>query len=233
MRPRWLRRFSSFVVVLLAVASPASAGEVSGKLILGAYKPVPAPTKRPPYQWELENGFKQVLADRIDARRELAVVLVGKGKPEGVDRVEVALRGGNLMPSTLVVRAGATVQIRNQDEIAHEIGAEGLDSFSHEAISPRGVRSVNLTTAGSWTLRDRLVVHVEAQLHVLPDLVAVAKVQSNGTFAFAEVPPGKYTLKVFHGALELHSGAVEVGDKTLTVDPITLTVPKQADKKAD
>ena len=58
--------------------------QVSGKLVLGAYKPPPAArreSKRPSYNWELENGFKEVRPDRVDARRELAVVLLGEGEP--------------------------------------------------------------------------------------------------------------------------------------------------------
>lgn len=227
MRASSLRRFSLLLAVSSAVPSLASAGEVTGKLVLGAYKPHAELPKRVLFQWELENGFKQVLPDRVEAPRELAVVLVGEGEPTGLDRVEVAMRGGSLMPSTLVVRSGATVQIRNEDEIAHELGAEGLEGFTAEAISPRGVRSVNLANAGSWTLRDRLVIHVEAQLHVLPDLLAVAKVDSSGNFVFAEVAPGKYTLKVFHGAHEIHSAAVEVTDKPIAIDPITLTAPEK------
>jgi hypothetical protein len=214
------------VAVATSVAT-AAAPQVSGKLLLGAYKPAPAApaeSKRPSYNWELENGFKEVRPDRVDARRELAVVLLGEGEPAAESRLEVTFSGGGLMPSTVVVRTGATMLIRNDDEIAHELFAQGLEGFSAEATSPRGRRSVNCKTAGSWPLHDRLVTHVTGQLHVLPDLIAVANVSADGEFTFNTVAPGKYTLKVFHGDKELASQEVEVTSRPLTVNPIALGV---------
>lgn len=215
------------LLALLASASfarPALAGEVSGKLVLGAYKPAPeAPPKRLPFNWELENGFKQVLPERVEAPRELAVVLVGPGDARGMEFVDVSMRGGSLMPSTVVVRAGTTVKLKNEDEIAHEVFAEGLEGFSAEAISPRGVRSIHLGNTGNWPLRDNLLAHVRGHLHVIADVVAIGKVAPDGSYAFGEVVPGKYTLKVFHGTKEVLAQAVEVGDKATSIDPITLT----------
>lgn len=211
---------------IASFAATATAGEVSGKLVLGAFKPTPeAAPKKLPYNWELENGFKQVVPDRVEAARELAVVLVGAGPAPASEFVEIALRGGSLFPSTIVVRAGATLKIKNEDEIAHEVYGEKLDGFSAEAISPRGVRSIHLGSTGNWPLRDNLIAHVRGHLHVLADVVAVGKVSADGSFAFGEVTPGKYTLKVFHGATEVLAQAVEVSDKATVIDPIALTAP--------
>ncbi|MGD8863708.1 MAG: hypothetical protein PVI30_27075 [Myxococcales bacterium] len=216
------------ICLALGMASTAAAVGVSGRLLLGAYKPAVQSGRRA-FNWELENGFKQVQPDRIDAARELAVVLLGEGDPQALDRVEVPFIGGSLLPTTIVVRPGTTVVFRNEDEIAHELYADGLDKLSPEAISPRGRRSVNLEQAGSWPLRDKLVTHVRGHLHVLPDLVAVGQVDGGGRFSFANVPPGTYTLKVFHGSHELASQQVEASGGTVTVDPIALTAPAEDD----
>src|SRR5262249_51168442 len=129
-----------------------------------------------------------VLPSRVVAQRELAVVLVG---PSGgkAEQLEVAFSGGELLPSTIVIRSGTTLRIRNDDEIGHELLAEGLDGFSAEATSPGATRSVNLKKTGSWPLRDRLAAHASAYLHVLPDLVASAKLEANGAFTFSDVAP--------------------------------------------
>jgi hypothetical protein len=218
------------VAALLLGLSATAAAQVTGKLILGAYKPAPpSAAGRPSYYWELDNGIKELREDRIDAPRELAVVLVGDGQPvAGLDRVEVAFAGGSLLPSTIVVRAGATLLFRNDDEFAHELYADKLAGLAAEATSPRGRRSVNLTAAGSYALRDKAVSHVEGQLHVLPDLIAVAAPDAEGQFSFKQVPPGKYTLKVFHGARELAAQPVELTSQELTLDPITLTASPEA-----
>ena len=216
------------VVAGLGVAASAAA-QISGKLLLGAYRPAAAENERPAYNWELENGFKEVRPDRIDARRELAVVLLGEGEPPpGAERVEVTFAGGGLLPATIAVRAGATVLVRNDDEIAHELYAEGLDGFSAEATSPRGRRSVNLKEPGSWPLRDKIVPHVRGHLHVLPNLVAAATADAEGQFAFKGLQPGKYVLKVLHGERELASQEIELGTQELTIDPITLTDAAEA-----
>jgi hypothetical protein len=223
-----MKRDNPRVLLLAAIIlglSASAAAQVTGKLILGAYKPAPAPAaQRASYYWELDNGIKELREDRVDAPRELAVVLVGEGQPAaGLDRLEVAFAGGSLLPSTIVVRSGATLLFRNDDEFAHELYAPGLAGLAAEATSPRGRRSVSLQSAGSYPLRDKIVAHVEGHLHVLPDLIAVATPDAEGQFGFKQLAPGKYTLKVFHGARELASQAIEVTSQDLTLDPITLT----------
>jgi hypothetical protein len=212
----------SFVPLAAALLCASAAAQVSGKLLLGAYKPVSPPSKRPSCNWELENGVKEVKPDRVDVRRELAVVLIGEGEPKGLDRVEIAFTGGSLMPSTIVARKGSTLLFRNDDEIAHELLAQGLPGFAAEAIGPRGRRSLSLTSVGAWPLRDNVVTHVTGYLHVLPDLIAVGTVDAEGQFSFKDVEPGKYVLKIFHGEKELDSQAIELTSKTLSVNPITL-----------
>lgn len=218
------------VAALVLGLSATAAAQVTGKLILGAYKPAPPPSgARPSYYWELDNGIKELRDDRVDAPRELAVVLVGEGQPvAGLDRVEVAFAGGSLLPSTIVVRTGTTLLFRNDDEFAHELYADKLPGLAAEPTSPRGRRSVSLTTPGSYALRDKAVAHVAGQLHVLPDLIAVAAPDAEGQFSFKQVPPGKYTLKVFHGTRELASQPIELTSQELTLDPITLTASPDA-----
>lgn len=221
-----MRLGTAAVAALLALgwSGHSIASSVRGNLLLGAYRPNRDPeTPAAPSYWELENGFKEVVQDRVEAVRELAVVLLGDGAVSA-GQVEVPFRGGTLLPTTIVVRTGTTLRLRNDDEIAHELHAVGLDGFSREATSPRGVRSVNLRTAGHWLLRDNLVIHVLGHLHVIDNLVAIGKVESDGRYSFTDVAAGTYTLKVFHGANEIASQAIEVADKKdLAIDPITLT----------
>jgi len=215
------------VMLCLVVAGFAASAwaQVSGRLLLAAYKPAPPPAAaRPSSYWELENGFKEVKPDRISAKRELAAVLCGEAAPvAGSDRLEVPWSGGNLLPSTLVVRVGTTILFRNDDEVAHELLGVGLATLPAEATSPRGRRSFQAAEPGSWPLRDQSVPHAQGYLHVLSDVVAIATIENDGSYSFPAVPPGKYTLRVFHGAERIASQDVEATAKPLTVDPITLT----------
>jgi hypothetical protein len=201
----------------------AHAGDVRGQLVLGSLRETSeAKPPRAAFNWELENGVKEVTKTRVAADRELAVVLVGAGAPKATEAVEASVSGGELLPATLVLRTGTTLRIKNSDEIGHELLAKGLDGFSAEASSPGAVRAVHLTQVGHWQIIDKLAAHAQAYLHVLPDVVAIAKVEANGSFAFDDVAPGTYTLKVFRGEREISAKPVEVtSDKPLTLDPLT------------
>jgi hypothetical protein len=202
---------------------PALASEVKGQLVIASLPPRAANvTPRAAFNWELENGVKEVLPARTPPR-ELAIVLLCAAAPSGDNRIEVSITGGALLPQTLVVRTETTLRIRNDDEIGHELVAVGLDGFSAEATSPGATRSIHLTKAGSWPLQDKLATHATGQLHVLPNLSAVAKLEPNGNYTFPDVPAGKYTLKVFRGADELITKTIDVTDRPLSVDPLTFT----------
>jgi hypothetical protein len=211
--------------------APVTAVEVKGKLVARGYKAPSEPEPpRPRYYWELENGFKEVTPDRIAPDRELAVVLLGKTDVRAEPIVEVAFTGGSLMPSTIVVRPNTTLQVRNQDEIGHELYAPNLNTFSAEAIAPRAIRSVRLTAPGKWPLLDRLIAHVRGYLYVVADLVAAAKVSPEGEFSFSRIAPGKYRLKVFFGPHELVSKSVEISaQEEVSLDPVVL--PSRAKAK--
>jgi hypothetical protein len=220
----WTRRGLLIALCVYSLpGQPAFAAEVRGQIVIASLPPRAASkAARPLFNWELENGVKEVLPERTPPR-ELAVVLLGPAAPSGDNRIEVSISGGSLLPSTLVVRTDTTLRIRNDDEIGHELAAVGLDGFSAEATSPGATRSVHLTKPGSWPLRDMLAVHAGAYLHVVPNLSAVAKLEPNGSYVFPDVPAGKYTLKVFRGADALISKDIEVTDRPLTVDPLTFT----------
>lgn len=205
-------------------SAPAFAAEVTGKLLLAPYR-LPPKESSGAFQWEIENGVKEVASDRVDAKRELAVVLVGEGEPAFPERMEIAFSGGGLLPSTIVARPGATLLFLNQDEIAHELYAVGKSDIAPEATSPRGRRSVVLKEAGVIELRDQLMPHLSGFIHVIPNAIAVATPDGSGQFSFPEIKPGKYTVKVLHGKDEIASQEVEVGPKALAIDPIALTAP--------
>jgi plastocyanin len=220
----------SVLAAVLALATifgsaPALAAEVTGKLLLATYRLPPKESAAGAFQWEIENGVKEVAPDRVDAKRELTVVLVGEGESAFPERMEVAFSGGGLLPSTIVARPGATLLFLNHDEIAHELYAVGDKSIAAEATSPRGRRSVTVKDAGVIELRDQLLPHLSGFIHVIPNAIAVATPNASGEYAFPEIKPGKYTVKVLHGKNEIASQEVEVGAKALAIDPIALTAP--------
>ncbi|HEY8431564.1 MAG TPA: DUF2012 domain-containing protein [Sandaracinaceae bacterium] len=216
-----------FVLTLAAAtAATALAGDVRGTLRVPSDYGRPAPAseeeRRRDYYWDEWNGFLEPRTRRFDPGAELAVVLTGPGEL-APDQPGFAFVNGALRPATIVERAGANLRIENTDPVTHQLFAEGLADFPPTPTSPGLARQQLLGQAGNWPLRDRLYAHVSGHLHVLPDLVARATVQADGSFVFRNVPAGTYRLKVFHRERELHSAEVTVhADRELVVDPIAI-----------
>lgn len=220
------RAFLTLLVLtaLVATATTALAVDVRGSLRAPAdYGQLPAEPEeeqRRNHYWEEWNGVVEPRPRRFDASRELAVVLTGAGEMLP-DQPGFSFSQGALRPSTIVERVGATLRIQNTDPVRHQLFAEGV--LNPTPTSPGGARTETLSAAGSWPLGDQLYAHVRGHLHVVPDLVARATVQPDGTFVFRAVPAGSYVLKVFHGERELHSAPITVPEeRELVVDPIAI-----------
>lgn len=212
-------------VVLLALAT-AHATDVKGSVrVADGYVPEPAADARKPYYWEEWNGFLDPRPRRLDPRRDLAVALFGPPPADADHHITIQFQGGGLLPSTIVVGVGTLLRIDNHDDFGHELYAEGLDGFSAEGTSSGQSRSVNLTQAGHYVLRDRQAPHLHGDLHVVAGIAAVLQPAADGSFTFAGVAPGQYTLKVYAGAREATTQAVNVTDshEPLVVEPIVLT----------
>jgi hypothetical protein len=211
------------------VGARASAVDLKGTVrVPDAYvAQVPREGERRTFYWEEWNGFLEARPRKLDVRRELAVVLLGPPPPGTDNRVEVQLHGGSLARATLVVRPETILRIENKDDIAHELFAEGLDGFSAEATSSGQARTVRVTREGSFPIRDARVPHVRGHLHVLPNLAFVGSIDASGEYKFTNVPPGQYSLKVFHLDREVGTSVAVVPEATreLTLEPMVLTPP--------
>jgi hypothetical protein len=214
------------LVTVLAALGTAHALPVRGTLeIPRDAQPSRSDADLPDHYWRVWNGVLEPRPEQIEPGRELAVVLRGdaSGDPVGC---EYALRGGDLSPSTLVVKPGTTLRIENQDGCAHELFAEGIDVFESLETPPGNARAVPIAESGSWVIRDAVQPHVEGHLHALADLVACGAVDARGAYTFADIAPGTYTLVVYRGADEVASQEVVVGDgRELVIPPVSLTLP--------
>lgn len=219
------------LATLLAIlAAPAAAWaldvrgtlQVPSDLVPLAPAPTDAERARARY-WEEWNGVLDPRPARVDAARELAVVLTGSGAASEGEQPPFRIHNGSLWPATIVARAGTAISIRNEDGIAYELFAEGNAELGPIQTAPGNARPVTLTAPGNWPLRDRVHPHVRGHLHALADLVARAFVERDASYTFRGVAPGTYRLRVLHGARELASQDVNVPEGgTLNVPPISL-----------
>ncbi|MCB9596947.1 MAG: hypothetical protein H6719_29765 [Sandaracinaceae bacterium] len=210
----------------LATATTALAVDVRGRIRVpsdfGHTPPEDPETARRDHYWSQWNGFLEPRPRGFDAGRDLAVVLTGAGEL-APDQPPYRLANGGLWPTTMVARTGGHIEIQNTDPVSHRIYADGLEALSDTPIAPGRMRPVDLAAAGHWVIGDRLYAHVSGHLHVIDDLIARATVQTDGSFHFANVPPGTYTLKVFHGEQLVHTQeGVVVEERELTIEPFAL-----------
>lgn len=216
------RRFLFALSGVLGVAATALAVDVKGSVrASGEPRHEPPKSARAPYFQEW-NGFIEPKKRSVDYAREVACVLIGK--PNGSkDATQALLKDGTLTPSTIVMQAGGTLRIRNEDDFTHQLSAEGLKAFDPIETSSGASRQVQVDEAGSYPINDRLAPHVQGHLHVLPKVSYVVYPQADGTFSFPDVEPGKYTLKVFRGATEVSSTEIDLpSERHFQIPPISV-----------
>lgn len=100
-----------------------------------------------------------------------------------------------IMPVVL----GTSVEIKNTGRLTHPLYAVGQpDLITSEPLGPGGSRLVTVKDAGKATIiRSKDAPHVEARIVALPTRY-FAKLGRDGTFSIADVPQGKWTLKVWY-----------------------------------
>jgi hypothetical protein len=155
--------------------------------------------------------------------KELCLVAFGEGAPAR-EVVPVRLGGGRTSPVTVVVSPGATLDLLNRDAFRHRPYVVNQPSLQPADIKAGENRQWKVPGPGVYELRDELFPSVRSWVVVEPNAVARAYPAPDGSFAFANLPPGDYTLRAyFNGAPVSAARAVKVGDKLVELkDPLAL-----------
>lgn len=214
-----MRKTLTWTILAAGVATAtALAAPIRGSVQMPSGSAAEPASEENTYYWKVWNGVVDPRTPRPDPSRELAVVLTGEGVEEPIG-CTYAIRGGDLHPATLVVKAGAAMRIENRDGCSHELQSEGIPDFAPLATAPGNARAINVPAGGPYTITDRLYGHVSGTVHPITDLAACARVGADGAFVFEGIPNGEYTLKIFRGAEEVHAAPVVVQDAPITIEP--------------
>lgn len=137
----------------------------------------------------------------------------GTGAPAESAKVEMDQNGCVFIPRVVVVPAGGTVDFLNSDRLLHNIHATPKLNVSFNRTQPKS-RTIPVTFAKPE------IVRINCDLHSwMVGWVVVAAhpyyaiTGADGQFAFDNLPPGQYSLQVWHERLGTAHASITVGDQ--------------------
>ena len=117
-------------------------------------------------------------------------------------------------PYAQLFPVNTTLEIVNSDDVLHNVKTKGGSKTQFNMAQPKFKRKL------TYEFKNAEIVQVECNVHGWMHAVLVAAehpyyalTDANGSFKIADVPPGKYTLKVWHPILGEQSKEVTVGEK--------------------
>lgn len=117
------------------------------------------------------------------------------------------------VPRVVIVPAGGTVEFLNSDRLLHNLHSASTENPTFNRTQPKG-RMIPVV------FKKPEIVRVDCDLHtwmrawvVVAEHPFYAVTGANGEFVLDNVPPGKYTLKVWQEVLGTVTRDVTVGDK--------------------
>jgi plastocyanin len=152
-------------------------------------------------------GIKDVVASLPSIQKGKAL-----GKPEKPPVLDQ--KNCEYHPYAQIIPVNTTVEITNSDDVLHNIKTKGGSKTSFNIAQPKFKRKLTVE------FKNPEIVQVECNVHgwmhaiiVVEDNPYDALTDANGSFKITDVPPGKYTVKVWHSKLGEQTKEVTVGPK--------------------
>ena len=117
-------------------------------------------------------------------------------------------------PHAQIIPVGSTLDITNSDDVLHNIKTEGGSKTSFNIAQPKFKRKIERKLDTPDMVKVQCDVH--GWMHAV---LAVAEhpyyalTDASGSFKIADIPPGKYTLKIWHEKLGEQTQEVTVNEK--------------------
>jgi plastocyanin len=150
--------------------------------------------------------------------KDVVVSLPGiqKGKPLAKAEKPPVLDQKNCEyhPYAQIIPVGSTLEITNSDDVLHNVKTRGGTKTSFNMAQPKFKRKLTVD------FKNPEIVPVECNVHGWMNAIIVvaddpydALTDAGGSFKITDVPPGKYTVKVWHSKLGEQTKEVTVGPK--------------------
>jgi plastocyanin len=139
-----------------------------------------------------------IAEDHGDAVVFLDGAVAEEAESMGAIQLDISQRGARFTPKVLPLTRGSTVRFMNDDNIFHNVFSLSRAATFDLGIYPEGTHKY-------VTFADSGLVNVYCNIH--PDMVSqilvlnnpwFAKTDTGGDFLISAIPPGEYTLRVWH-----------------------------------
>lgn len=211
-------------------ASPASAAPVRATVLFPAEE-----TVHKPGYLRVQNGILPIALPHHDPRGEAVVVLLPQSgaapsPPAEATRAsyELKLSGLRLVPSVVAAPPGATVVLRNEDRVPHNLSCPSAAALlPAKPLPPGGKLSITLPAEGELQIVSADYPHLTGLLLVTRGAASRVELAIGGQQGTAQldVPEGSYQAKLFYQHRFIASEPVTVTAKGAEV---TLSAPVPA-----
>jgi len=214
------------VAVGLAVASPASAANVKGRIdgFLHLVNPAWAEAKDPNrHRYSFREPVPTVPAKfrRLfpHVPKEICIAAIAKTAQKH-EPILIRVGGGRTTPVTLVVPPGTKLQFQNTDPFKHRLFGVGVQTFGPSDTGKGALREWSVPAAGSFEIRDELAPSLQMFVIGEPNVAKIAYPSMKGEFLLALQDDGEYVVQAYFAGKK-------VGDpQTVTVAGRDVVLPK-------
>jgi plastocyanin len=154
-----------------------------------------------------DKGIKDAVASLADIQKGKAL-----GKPDKPPVLDQ--KNCEYHPYAQIIPVNTTLEITNSDDVLHNIKTKGGSKTTFNIAQPKFKRKL------TQEFKNPEIVQVECNVHgwmnalvVVADNPYYALTDANGSFKITDVPPGKYTVKVWHPKLGEQTKEVTVSPK--------------------
>lgn len=184
-----------------------SPGIVSGEVVFEGSVPAPKElritkdkkvcAKTPKYDQSL------IVKDGKVANAIVFITDIKKGKPLATGKVVLDQKGCEYQPHVMTVKAGAPLEILNPDKILHNVHTYSEKNPPINKAMPKFKKKLTVKFDKPETISVKCDVHgwMSGWLFVT-DNPYYSVTDDMGKFSLAGVPPGSYTLEVWHETLQ-------------------------------
>src|SRR5467141_2113573 len=208
-------------IAVIVPAVPAGAGAIRGVVVFtGAAEQKKLPVTIDQYICGKEKQAEDLLVGAQRGIRNAVVWLQTPPPaahwPNAPVKAEMDQKACAFVPRVVLVPVGGTVEFLNSDRLLHNLHSASKDNPTFNRTQPRG-RAIPIAFAKPEIVRINCDLHSWMRAWVVVmDHPFYAVSDSEGQFSLDKVPPGKYTLNVWHETLGTVTKDVTVGETDAT-----------------